>query len=176
MYLHGGKFYSALGMPVVLLLLFFTLSGCASEEGNPLTSSVSDDEATDAFYQCMLDEGVPVERSNDGVGISWNVEDDSVAKIYEEAEKRCDKLLVEKGFQDSPLTDEEKRAEYPLWVGLYECYSRNGVIQKELPSEDVYVQNYDMMGLPYEPQNEYDFNLVESKCEKEAAAYADFSR
>lgn len=134
--------YRLLGFLRALLALCCVLALGACSDGvstSDSTPTYSDDETNEVYYQCLLDEGVPVERDSQGI-MRWGADDDDLARQYDEADKRCIDVLTQQGYLEPPETEEDTRARYGPATALHDCLVAAGHVWPDWPSEDVFVE------------------------------------
>lgn len=132
---------SAVGL-LASLALGATLTSCtpAQEVEQPEVQSASprdDAAANEAYYQCMLDEGIPVTRGEDG-SVSFEDPESKLQAEYRAADAKCSERLVADGHVNA-TTPESLRQEYRILSSLHECLVDQGFPLISWVTEDVFV-------------------------------------
>lgn len=130
------------GRVVAGVAVLVVVAGCGAAQdpedaATPVPVTVDDARANDAFYECMLDEGIPVTRGADG-SVQFMDPDDSMAEDYDAAEEACRGRLVEQGLLDGD-TPQTLRHEHDILTSLHECLTEQGFPLVEWVSQEVFV-------------------------------------
>ncbi|VEI13047.1 hypothetical protein [Trueperella bialowiezensis] len=152
---------------VTVIVLGLAACSLTNEAEPTLTPTVDDAAINNAYYQCLVDAGVPAIISEDGA-ISYNAETDEQASLYEAADVACQEQIEAANPQIASNLD-ELNALYDQMTKVQECVAANGIAVGEWPSREVFLENNGDYSVPItlEPMT---FEQLEELCPDEMAA------
>jgi hypothetical protein len=139
-----------------LTLLTACQTADPAEEASLTPSVIADDARwSEMYYQCMLDQGVPVTRHEDG-SVGFNSSgDDEAWQSFEAASQACNQKMIDLGLvtASQPLSREDMQNIYPLYIEFFDCLVDQGMDTGPMQTEDQILEQggYTYPGVGDEP-------------------------
>lgn len=151
-------------------VIVFGLAACSpANEAEPTSPAPTADDAAinNAYYECLIDAGVPATISEDGA-ISFSAKTDEQTKLYEAADATC-QAQIEAANPQIASNHDDLDALYDRMTKVQECVAANGVAVGEWPSREVFLENNGNYSVPVtlEPLTS---EQLEELCPDEVAA------